>query len=114
MANLHPFFMVFIVLVTKEKNGYEMGILDKKAKEFTPAERKLNTASNLYPSVYAGTMAGGSISLDPILNWISGRTKMLKNELKVERKEIALQKLTNLLEVDYFTQTLSLFCFLSC
>ncbi len=94
------------VLVTKEKNGYEMGILGKKAKEFTPAERKLNTASNFYPSATVGSMSGGSLGLDPILNWISGRTKMLKNELKVEKKEIALQKINNLFEEDYFIKVL--------
>ena len=96
------------VLVTKEKNGYEMGILGKKAKEFTPAERKLNTASNFYPSATVGTMSGGSLGLDPILNWISGRTKMLKNELKVEKKEIALQKINNLFEEDYFIKVLKI------
>ena len=96
------------IVVTKEKNGYEMGILSKKAKEFTPAERKLNTASNFYPSATVGTMSGGSLGLDPVLNWISGRTKMLKKDLKVERTEIALQKINNLFEEDYFIKTLKI------
>ena len=96
------------VVVTKEKNGYEMGVLSKKAKEFTPAERKLNTASNFYPTATAGSMSGGSLGLDPILNWISGRTKMLKKELKVEKKEIALQKINDLFEEDYFIKVLKI------
>jgi hypothetical protein len=40
-------------------------------------------------------MVGGSISLDPLFNWISGRTKMLKSELEVERKEFLRIKLDN-------------------
>ena len=53
-------------------------------------------------------MSGGSLGLDPILNWISGRTKMLKKELKVEKKEIALQKINDLFEEDYFTKILKI------
>lgn len=74
-------------------NAVSLGILSRPAKKFTPAERRLNAASNLYPSVYAGTMAGGSLGLDPLINWISGRTKMLKRALKSEDKEILLQQL---------------------
>lgn len=96
------------VKVVKEKNGYDAGVLRKKAKTYTPAERKLNTASNMYPTANIGSMTGGSLGLDPILNWISGRTKRLKQELNVEQKEMALQKINYLFEETYFTKTLKI------
>lgn len=96
------------VTIVKAKNGFEAGILTKKAKAFTPAERKLNTASNLYPSANIGAMTGGSVGLDPLINWISGRTKRLKQELNVEQKELALQKINYLFEEIYFTKTLKI------
>ena len=71
-------------------NAISLGILAKPAKEYTPAERRLQTATGLYPSVNLGAMAGGSLGLDPLMNWISGRTKMLKNALKAEQKEMIL------------------------
>lgn len=77
----------------KNINAVSLGILSRPAKEYTPAERRLRTATGLYPSLNAGAMAGGSIGLDPLMNWISGRTTMLKNAVKSEEKEILLQKL---------------------
>ena len=96
------------VKVLQSQDGYQAGVLSKKAKTFTPAERKLNTASNMYPTANVGSMAGGSLGLDPLLNWISGRTKRLKQEVNVEQKELALQKINALFEEIYFTQTLKI------
>lgn len=96
------------VVVVKEKNGFEAGILSKKAKTFTPAERKLNTASNLYPTANVGSLSGGSMGLDPLINWISGRTKRLKQEVNVEQKEQALDKINYLFDETYFTKTLQI------
>ncbi|UPQ79980.1 carboxypeptidase-like regulatory domain-containing protein [Flavobacterium azooxidireducens] len=76
-------------------NAQNLGIINYKPKTYTPAERRLKTATDLDPTLGAGTMVGGSISLDPLLNWISGRTKMLKSELEVERKEFLRIKLDN-------------------
>ena len=95
------------VVVTKEKNGYEMGVLSKKAKEFTPAERKLFTAGDFKPIQLLGLL-GGSMPFDPILNAINGKTERLKKELKVEKKEIALQKINDLFEEDYFIKVLKI------
>lgn len=89
-------------------NAVALGILSKPAKVYTPAERRLKTATGLYPTLYAGTMAGGSIGLDPLMNWISGRTKMLKNALKSEEKEILLQKLNDYYQDDFFTDNLKI------
>jgi len=89
-------------------NAVSLGILQRPAKTYTPAERRLKTATSLDPSVNAGTMMGGSISLDPLLNWISGRTKLLKTELVVERNELALAKLSDLYEDEYYTEKLKI------
>lgn len=89
-------------------NAVNLGILSKPAKEYTPAERRLQTATGLYPSLYAGTMAGGSVGLDPLMNWISGRTKMLKKALNAEEKEILLQKLDFYFTDDFFIEKLQI------
>jgi hypothetical protein len=89
-------------------NAVNLGILARPAKEYTPAERRLQTATGLYPSLYAGTLAGGSIGLDPLMNWISGRTAMLKRALKAEEKQILLQKVDYYYNDDFFTEKLQI------
>lgn len=88
-------------LVIKEYshiNSESLGLVKKSQKKFTPAERKLNTASNPYATVGLG----GSAGLDPVLNWISGRTAMLKKEVDVEKKERLQNYLKNLFEEEYY------------
>lgn len=89
-------------------NAVSLGILSRPAKQYTPAERRLRTATGLYPSLYAGTMAGGSIGLDPLMNWISGRTAMLKRALKAEEKQILLQKLDYYYTDEFFKNKLQI------
>lgn len=89
-------------------NAVSLGILQKPAKSYTPAERRLKTATALDASANVGTMMGGAIGLDPLLNWMSGRTKMLKAELKVEKHEILLAQLNDLYEDDYYVDHLKI------
>lgn len=89
-------------------NAVSLWILQKPAKVYTPAERKLRTATGLYPTANLGTMAGGSIGLDPLINAITGRTAMLKKEVKIERKEDLLKKIEYLFKEDYFTDNLKI------
>lgn len=89
-------------------NAVDLGILSKKPKVYTPAERKLKTATSLNPTLNVGNMAGGSISLDPLLNSISGRTKQLKKELQIERKEFAVLKMADLFFYQYFVEQLKI------
>ena len=89
-------------------NAVSLGILQKPAKVYTPAERKLRTATAAYPTANIGTMAGGSIGLDPLLNAISGRTAMLKKELVIERKEKLLQKIEYMFKEEYFVENLKI------
>ena len=70
----------------------DLGIIPYGQKKYTPAERKLYTATTGL--------------LDPLLNKISGRTKMLKKEIIVERNEKMLLKFDGLFEDKYYTETL--------
>ncbi len=63
-------------------------------KQYTPAERKLRTAT--------------SGLLDAPINWMSGRTEMLKKEVAVERKERLLDKIGILYEDKYYIETLKI------
>ena len=94
------------VVITKYRNinAVDLGILSKPAKEYTPAERRLKTASSYDLTV--GTY--NSVSLDAIINSISGRTAMLKKELEVERREIAREKLLMNFDEDYFAEKLKI------
>ncbi|MFB3386788.1 carboxypeptidase-like regulatory domain-containing protein [Flavobacterium sp. LAR06] len=69
-----------------------LGIVPHGQKTYTPAERKLYTAK--------------STSIDKILNGISGRTSMLKKEVKVEKKEMLFRKLEYLFDENYYTERL--------
>ena len=58
----------------------------------TQSERRLHEA----------TSGGGFIPLNPILNAISGRTKMLKEQVKLEEKDNLLHKIKTTLSKDFF------------
>lgn len=89
-------------------NAVSLGILQRPAKVYTPAERKLRTASAMYPTANVGTMAGGSLGLDPLINAITGRTAMLKKEVGVEKKEFLLDKIQFMFREDYFLENLKI------
>lgn len=70
-----------------------LGIIPRDQIKLTAAERKVYTATS-------GT--------DALLNYFSGRTKILKKELEVERKEVLMQKLEYLFEDKYYIETLKI------
>jgi hypothetical protein len=78
--------------VIVKKNAAEGTSIFQGQKHYTPAERKLYTAT--------------SGLLDAPLNWLSGRTEMLKKEIIVERKERMLYKVGILYDDKYYIQTL--------
>ncbi len=90
------------VVVQNGINARALGIIPKGQKTYSPAERKLYTATDLNASLNAGSMAGGSVSADPLLNWISGRTKMLKKQLHAEQKEFYILQIENWFAKEYF------------
>ncbi len=71
-----------------------LGIVPRGQKTYTPAERKVYTAT--------------STSVDKVLNAISGRTSMLKKEINVEKKEMLFKKLEYLFDENYYTQRLKI------
>lgn len=77
-----------------EINAVSLGISAKGIKKYTPAERRLYTAT--------------STPGDALLNMISGRTEMLKKGIEVEKKYSLLAKIDAFFEEDYFTTTLKI------
>ena len=75
-------------------NPRDLGIVPKNQKIYTPAERRLYSAQT------------GPV--DIIANLISGRTKQLKKELEVSKKEQLLEKMEFLYEDKYYTETLKI------
>ena len=84
------------VIVNKhpEINAVSLGISPKGIKHYTPAERRLFTAS--------------STPIDALLNIMSGRTEMLKKGIEVEKKERLLAKFDVLFAQDYYINTLKI------
>lgn len=71
-----------------------LGIIPYGQKKYTVAERRLYTAR--------------SGSLDRPLNWMSGRTTMLRKELAVSEKEQLVAKLEYLFEENFYIETLKI------
>jgi len=88
----------------KNINEYSLGIVSSHLKHYTPAERKLAVATGTDAQFGTNT----SFSFDPLLNWMSGRTSMLKKELEVEKKETLMDKINGWYEDKYFIQTLKI------
>ncbi|MCL9804755.1 hypothetical protein NAT51_04430 [Flavobacterium amniphilum] len=83
------------------------GIVSKNVKEYTPAERKLKTAGKL--KWYSPLLIPlGGMSVDGLINQLSGRTSMLKKELSVEKKEILLAALEEMFLNEYYVETLQI------
>ncbi len=88
-------------------NAVSLRILEKPAKKYTPAERRLRTAEEFH--WYSPLLIPlGGMSVDGILNSISGRTSMLRKEVEIERKEKMMLKIESQFKHDYFTKNLKI------
>ncbi|MEO6348170.1 MAG: carboxypeptidase-like regulatory domain-containing protein [Aquaticitalea sp.] len=76
----------------RDINFYDLGIPGYTGKPFTQSERRLNEAIT----------GGGILPLNPILNYLSGRTKMLKNQIMLERLETCLDRIKSNLSETFF------------
>lgn len=97
-------------VVVKDYHGISaenLGLIDKNFVRLTPAERRLQTAGDFKPIHLLGLL-GGMLAVDPILNAINGRTKMLKKEVKVEKNEMLIAKLEGLFDDKYYIETLKI------
>ena len=90
-VNMYPKINELDEVIVK-KNAAEGVSIIPGQKQYTPAERKLHTAT--------------SGLLDAPISWMSGRTAMLKKEVVVERKERILDKIGILYEDKYYIETL--------
>ncbi len=81
------------VMQYKNINSISLGIVSKNVKTYTPAERKVYTATN---------------GVDKIFNMFSGRTKMLKEEAGIEKKEFLLDKISRLYDDSFFKDKLKI------
>jgi hypothetical protein len=90
-------------------NAVSLGISPSGIKHLTQAERHLKTATGYNPTASGESMmAGGSVSLDPILNLLSGRTAMLKKELEAEKKWSYIQLLDKMFDQNHFVTILKI------
>jgi len=87
-------------------NAQELGIINYKPKAYTPAERKLRP-TKITQMDLIGLMAF-RLPLDPLLYWATGRTKMLKNDLKIEKKELLLRKLDDWNDDEFYVNQLKI------
>jgi hypothetical protein len=97
------------VIVNKNANitAENLGIIPKGQKKYTPAERKLATAGDFKPISLLGLL-GGSMPLDPVINKINGRTKKLKENVEVEKKETNIEQLGHFFEEEYYIDYLKI------
>ncbi len=89
-------------------NAESLGIIPQGQKKYTAAERKLRTATALDATANGGGMVGASVSADPLLNFFSGRTAMLKKEAVVEKKEFFMRLLENMFSLEHFIERLKI------
>lgn len=76
-----------------EISAENLGIIPRDQIKLTAAERKVYTATS---------------GADGVLNYFSGRTKILKKEVAFEKKEISMKKLEYLFEDKYYIETLEI------
>jgi hypothetical protein len=77
----------------KKINSASLGLSPKNPKVYTPAERRLSAAS---------------VGITGLINLINGTTSRLNDELEIEKKEFAKEKVSNYYEDAYFSETLKI------
>lgn len=87
------------VVITKDDGTTGL----EASKRFTTAERRLETGNR-----QLRLNQGLEISNDAIINKISGKSKRLRKEVEVERKEAFIQELSDTFEDEFFTNDLKI------
>jgi hypothetical protein len=80
-------------------NAVSLRIVPANQKSYTAAERKYATASSVRMN---------PMGFDPVLNYLSGRTAILRKELKVEKKEFYLKQLDEMFDRHHFVNKLQI------
>lgn len=76
------------VVIDKKIDAVSLGLVPKDQKRYTVAERRLYSAS------------GGAFGIDLLINYLSGRWRMLKMDVKTEKKEIMIETVRGLYNED--------------
>lgn len=84
----------------KPINFYDLGIPGYTGKPSTQAERRLYEAGEFSPKQLHGAL-GMAFPLNPIINGISGRIKLLKKYVAIEEREELLYMVRNNFEEDF-------------
>ena len=71
--------------IKRDVNFYDVGIPGYTGRRKTQTERR----------IYEANTGSGLIPLNPILNWLSGRTKRLNEQLAREKEEKAVQSVAS-------------------
>ncbi|GAA4281384.1 hypothetical protein GCM10022260_18050 [Gaetbulibacter aestuarii] len=84
-------------------NFYDVGIPGYTGKLASQSERRLSEASSFKPSGgSSGFGLGAAMQFTPIINAISGRTKMLKGRVLHEAKDDLLHRIKTTIAQDFF------------
>ena len=78
-------------------NGATLGLPNATVRMPTQSERRLYTATS-----------GGIFTLDPVINAITGRTKMLKNRVRLEKNDKELYATMNSFEKNFYLNHLKI------
>lgn len=70
----------------RDINAVSLGIIPKKTEKLTLNEKRLYTAGD-FKWIHLLSLLGGSLEVDPIINKITGRTKMIKRHIELDKKE---------------------------
>ena len=89
-------------------NALSLGIISRPIKSLTPAERRFKTAAGLDITPNIGAMTGATIGTDALINLLTGRTKLLRQEMELEKKELLLKNTDGLFQDSYYTDTLKI------
>ena len=84
--------------VDKQLDAEQLGLPNADAPQLTQSQRLL----------YEATSGGGFIPLNPLLNALTGRTKMLKNRIALEAKNNAIDQVVKRYEKPLFEDYLAL------
>ncbi|WP_159021633.1 carboxypeptidase-like regulatory domain-containing protein [Formosa sp. L2A11] len=84
-------------------NFYDVGIPGYMGKRKTQQERLLQEAGEFKPKMLLGVI-GGAIPINPIINGLTGRTKMLKEHVAMERSSDLITKIRQRLSLVFFSE----------
>ncbi|MDT8415016.1 MAG: hypothetical protein RQ735_06520 [Flavobacteriaceae bacterium] len=85
----------------KSINAISLGIIPADFKKYTPAEKEVDAATNW-------NFSDSGFSFDPILNFLSGRTKKLRKNLATERKYHDFVRVQSIYRDAYYIETLKI------